>query len=446
MSGSGSNSRSPYNGELLGRAAETLDRTKTVVLWTATLGVLTAFAFMVVREVREVRTVVAPIEVPEALRQEGYTPEVLSTVLIDRVAQMTRAAVDRSERGIVAAGWGTADVVVPTLNISLNATAGLFESLLGRPDNRVSGEVVHYPGADPRTYRLSLRLSGADGGWQTIQTSPGSQDSRWAEGEPIERLVEPMAQALLLAIDPLSAASFLYVSRAEQATKAADLGHLFEDGPIIDAISRCIDECAPGDRAAAYVLRANLSAHAGDLKDDDILRMEALEQFTQAARTGALKAKDYTKWGDVLIALRQEPAGFAKYDWAARRYPRDFIVPYNRGLALAALGRHDEAIAQFQHSTHLDGSKEWTLIAWGDSLLRLELWPQAELRYRQAILLDGAIAAAYRGLAKALAAQEGREQEAARMQARAELLGRKATEASVSLTPPLSSPGSPPAG
>jgi tetratricopeptide (TPR) repeat protein len=445
MGGTSGNSPSPVTREILRQAADILDRTKTIVLWTLTLGMLAAFTYTVVREVQEVRTVVDPIEVPVVLRQQGYTPEVLSTVLIDRVAQMTRAAVHRSERGTVAAGRGTADVVVPTLNISLNSTAGLFESLLGRPDIRVSGEVVQAQSAGANIYQLNLRVSGKDGGWQQVHTARGFAASRWAEGEPIEQLVEPMAQALLLAIDPLSAAAFLYVSLAEPAIKAEDLGSLFEHGPIIDAISRCIEECSAEDRSAAYVLWANLSAQAGDLRDDDALRKDALEQFTQAARNGALKGEDYTKWGDILIALGQENAGFARYDWAARRYPNDFIVPYNRGLALAELGRHEEAIAQFRRSTHLDGTREWTFSEWGDSLLELRRWSEAERQYRQAILLDGAIAEAYHGLSKALAAQEGGQLEAERMQARAALLGWKVTEASASLKQPPS-PAAAPAG
>lgn len=446
MNETGGNSPTPVNRELLRHTADFLDRTKTIVLWTMTLGALAAFALLVVREVQQVRTVVDRIEVPDALRAQGYTPEVLSTVLIDQIAAMTRAAVARAQRGAFAAGWGTADVVVPTLNISLNSTAGLFENLLGRPDIRVSGQVVYRPGTEPKIYRLSLRVTDADGGWQTIEAPGGSNDAGWASTEPINGLVKPMAQALLLAIDPLSAASFLYVSRAEPATKAQELGDLFEHGPIIDAISRCIEKCAPEDQAAAYVLWANLYARAAELKCDDTLRVEALEMLAQAARIGALKGDDYSKWGDILIALRQEAAGFAKYDWAARRFPNNFKVPYNRGLALARLGRHEEAIAQFRRSTYLDGSREWTFIAWGNSLVKLKLWSEAERQYRQAILLDGRVGVAYRGLAQVLAAQDVRQEEALRMLARADLLDREAAQTPVSFVPQPSSPAAPSAG
>src|SRR5215217_7704850 len=105
--------------EPLKRASEFVDRLKSIVLWTTTLGAIAAFSCLVWREVQTVRTVVEPITVPEVLRQQGYTSEVMSTVLIDRISQITQEAVHRQERNAVAAGWRTADVVVPTLNLSL---------------------------------------------------------------------------------------------------------------------------------------------------------------------------------------------------------------------------------------------------------------------------------------------------------------------------------------
>ena len=428
---------------MLTRISETVDRIKTIVLWTVTLGALAAFISLLVREVREIRTIVDPIAVPDDLRLRGYTPEVLSTVLIDRIAAMSAAAVARAERGTVAAGWGTADVVVPTLNISLNSTAGLFENLLGRPNIRVSGEIVSDPAAGPNGYELSLRVSDVDGGWQTI-SAPGAPG--WSLDQPIDALVQPVAEALLLVIDPLSAASFAYVSRAEKANDADALGDLDQRGPIVDAISRCLEACSREDQVAAYVLWANLLARAAELRNDDALLREAVEKFEQARRIGPLKGDDHTKWGDLLIALCQEGAGFAQYDLAKRSHPNDFIVPYNRGRALAGLGRHADAVAQFNVSAKRDPSREWTFVAWGDSLAALERWPEAEQRYRQAIQLDGRIGPAFRGLGQALAAQGGRQAEAKRMAQRAQLLDATGGTATAAAKLPPSCPPVLPAG
>lgn len=428
---------------MLTRISEIVDRIKTIVLWTVTLGALAAFISLLVREVREIRTIADPIAVPDSLRLRGYTPEVLSTVLIDRIAAMTAAPVARAERGTVAAGWGTADVVVPTLNISLNSTAGLFENLLGRPDIRVSGEIVSDSASGPTGYELSLRVSDVDGGWQTI-SAPAA--TGWSVDQPIDALVQPVAEALLLAIDPLSAASFAYVSSAERADDADALGDLDQRGQIVDAISRCLETCSSEDQVAAYVLWANLQARAAELRGDDALRREAVEKLEQARRIGPLKGDDHTKWGDLLIALCEEGAGFAQYELAELNHPDDFIVPYNRGRALAGLGRHTEAVAQFEISAEIDPSREWTFVAWGDALAALERWPEAERRYRQAIQLDGRIGPAFRGLGQAVAAQGGREAEAKRMTQRAQLLDPTGGTAAATATPPPSCPPAPPAG
>ena len=438
-----SNSATTTAREPLKRAAEGVDRLKTLVLWTVTLGAIAAFVWLVVREVRTVRTVVEPIAVPEALRQQGYTSEVMSTVLIDQIAKMTESAKDREERSEVAAGWRTADVVVPTLNISLNATAGLFENLVGMPDTRISGEVVGDSG-NPERYHLTLRVSAARNGWRVVEVPDGSGTAGWTPAEPIGRLLEQPTLALLLRIDPLSAASFVYVTEAERAESTEALMRSYESGSITSAIDRCLEECVARDRAAAYVLWANFLERVGKASDDRSLRDAALARLEQAANTGRLKSTDYTFWGDMLIELGRESEGFAKYDAAARAYPDDFLVPYNRGATLARLKRLDQALDQYSASAALDPGKEWTFFAWGDTLLRVGRPEEAEAKFRTAILLDSGIAPAYRGLADALDHQ-GRKAEADRMRSRADALEHKRPDLPISLTRPPSSPA-PPAG
>jgi tetratricopeptide (TPR) repeat protein len=443
MSASGQPAASPGR-EPLRRAAEGIDRLKTLVLWTITLGALAAFLCLVVREVRTVRTVVEPIAVPESLRAQGYTPEVMSTMLIDRIADMTRAAVDRKERQAVAAGWRAADVVVPTLNISLASTAGLFENLFEMPDTRISGEVVREPG-EAEAYRLTLRVSAAADGWQVIEAPAVSRSRGWAKSDPIAGLVEQPAQALLLRIDPLSAASYAYVRLAEGARDAEGLGDRYERGPIVEAINRCLDACTGQDRATAYALWANLLARAAQLNEDPALLAEAVEKFGHAARAGTLKSDDRTRWADALIELGRADEGLAMYDEAARLHGDDFLMPYNRGMRLKALGRYEEAATSFARAAELGPGREWTHWAWGDTLLRLERWSEAEVQFRTATMLDGGIAPAFRGLAEALQRQ-GRGEEARRMLARADRLEpAPAAGTPVSLRPPPSPPA-PPAG
>ena len=424
----------------LQRAAESVDRLKTLILWTITLGALAAFLWLVVREVWTVRTVVEPIAVPEALRAQGYDSEVMSTALIDQIALISASTAARGERNGVAVGWGTADIVVPTLNISLSATAGLFENLLGWSDTRISGEILG-EASDPQRFVLNLRVRTAREGWQVLGLPSNRAGAGWAPREPMRGLLEQPALALLLRIDPLTAASYLYVAEAERAHTAEQLLANYDRGAITHAIDRCLELCDARDRAAAYVLWANLLARVGEASADPELHGEALARMEQAAATGPLKSIDYTFWGDLLIAHGDEAGGFAKYDAAARAHPKDFLVPRNRAARLVALGRLDEALEQFAASAELGPNREWTLYAWGDALMRAGRAREAEQKFRAALLADTGIRPAYRGLAEALARQ-GRMAEAERYLTRAGLQAPAAGPAP--LTPPPSPPPPPP--
>lgn len=429
-------SAAPSLPRVLKRTLEVIDNLKSIALWSATLIALGAFVALLVREVGETRTVVDPIEVPEALRAKGYSSEVMSTVLIDRIAKMTEVAVDRKERQEVAPGWGTADVVVPTLNISLNATAGLFKSLLGNPNRHVSGEVVAAPGSADR-YLLTLRISSGVDGWHVVEPLDGS-DPPWAMGEDVKGLIDGPALALLSRIDPLSAASYAYVTDGQKAETANDLGDSHERGRIIEALDRCLEICDQSDRAAAYAIWGGLLAHAAKLRSEPALRVEALAKFEQGEKIGPLMSDALTQWGDLLITAGHDKEGFARYEQAKLRYPRDFRVPYNRAERLVALKRYKEAFDQYQRSVALDPTQEWTFVQWGKALLETGDYDQAEQKFSAAVLLDAGLGPAYRGLAEVLQHRDLRA-EAERMLRRANLLDPPSPGAKTVATPPPAS-------
>jgi tetratricopeptide (TPR) repeat protein len=60
-----------------------------------------------------------------------------------------------------------------------------------------------------------------------------------------------------------------------------------------------------------------------------------------------LSAKAFNRQGDALLLLRQPQDALASFDTAARLDPADGYVLYNRGRALLAMNRKDEARADF---------------------------------------------------------------------------------------------------
>ena len=100
--------------------------------------------------------VVERIEVPRALdEQQGLKAEVLASRLVDSIAAASAAAVWRGERPAVAMGWKTGDFQVPALGLSMGTLVRMVEDLVGRPDRRVSGELVRTDGIETLRLRIN---------------------------------------------------------------------------------------------------------------------------------------------------------------------------------------------------------------------------------------------------------------------------------------------------
>ena len=194
----------------------------------------------------------------------------MSSTLLDRVSAVTAFDRDRWRPASIAPGWGTTDLNIPLLDISVASLAGLAKTLWGPTDLRVTGEVVPAPRRKeapiPCGYgsRIPPGLDRAD--------TPGPEHVEPGH-RPGREAVRPRGPQLLLHTDPLSLANHDYITEVEQYRARSaerplrpDLCELHQRGEIVEAIGRCISGCGTTDKALAYILWGDLLQKASDLR------------------------------------------------------------------------------------------------------------------------------------------------------------------------------------
>lgn len=80
--------------------------------------------------------------------------------------------------------------------------------------------------------------------------------------------------------------------------------------------------------------------------------LELLQEVVPAdhERLGELTAKAHNRRGDARLLLGQAQAALADFDEALKLTDEDAYIFYNRGCALWALNRQDEAVVEFQRA------------------------------------------------------------------------------------------------
>lgn len=151
--------------------------------------------------------------------------------------------------------------------------------------------------------------------------------------------VEPPSRAQML--EWAAAGRFAEVVQAVEDV-AADTGpgdHAFEPlNAVLEKVKNDLKEArdpAPGVEAAALACERVLRALPVCLKPDD-------------TRLDELAAKAHSRRGDALVILGDAEKALAEYDKALGLLPEDAWFRYNRAAALLALGRKEEARADFQ--------------------------------------------------------------------------------------------------
>ena len=222
------------------------------------------FLVLVVVEWRTVRTLVEPLQVPDTLVDKGLTAEVMSSTLLDRISAVTASDRDRWRPASIAPGWGTTDLNIPLLDISVASLAGLAKTLWGPPDLRVTGEVVP-PQVRPAPTRCGLQAQGSDQ-WLGRASSLRTRASGTRPPTRSRQLFDPVIHELLLHTDPLSLANHELRHRGRAVPGALGRSTEPRRRPVPTAPARrdrrgdrpLHRDCGATDKALAYILWGDL--------------------------------------------------------------------------------------------------------------------------------------------------------------------------------------------
>ena len=114
-----------------------------------------------------------------------------------------------------------------------------------------------------------------------------------------------------------------------------------------------------------------------------------------------------------LSSRRAIARGVAHYEQILALKPRIPEIHNNRGLALAALGKFEEAAQAYRRATKIRPDNPETLCNWGVALAQLERYDEAEAKFRRAIAVSPGFAGAYNNLGLILK-EQGRITESGR--------------------------------
>lgn len=411
-------------GRLLARLGPLLDRTRTLLLSSALLLLLLLVGWSIWREAREEAILVERIAVPRSLGERGLEGEVLASRLVDAIAEASAAAYWRGERPTVAAGWRTSDFRIPGLEFSVGTLVRMVEDLLGRPDRRVSGELVVLDGRESLRLRISPPRPGAAPIVRPV-LDPASEAA-------VDRALQAAALDLLARLDPVALAARLLVLRFERGEPdpRALLGDP-ERAPldsVRDAVNACLVDprCPAGERARAYGIwgealrRAAARVAAAEPGAREALLEEALEKLEIAGGAGGpLEVR--LRRADVLLALGREAEAFRAFAEAAAAFPDAPGPLRDWARALARSDRPGDAVAPLEAAARLAPRDAWIRFELASARLAAGEARAAIGDFRAALRLDSRLHCALAGSARALAAL-GEEAESRRRRAEEERL------------------------
>jgi TPR repeat protein len=140
--------------------------------------------------------VIRPISVPAETAAKGYTPDVVSKVLLSQARWIVAEANSARSGQRFDSSVDQLDVSVPGLGVSLRPALSFLRTALGFSDLEISGSITE---DSPGNYRLRLALNSNRDFSVDIVTHPG---------ESIEQLLQRGAILVVRWLDPYSLASF----------------------------------------------------------------------------------------------------------------------------------------------------------------------------------------------------------------------------------------------
>jgi tetratricopeptide (TPR) repeat protein len=357
--------------------AADLDAVRSVAVDAFLLLLPVAVVVVVRRELRRPSVVIDRIDVPRDLSEKGYAPEVIAQRIAAQVIDLRRTA---QWGGKVEEGYelSTAqiDFTVPIAGISYRSVIRYARQVLGRPEERIQGEIVR--AGD--TIKITLRT-------RNRRQTPASL---WAASErEIDDLLKRAAMETAKLVDPHLVARYWFA--VEQRERKFDA--------TFSAVRQWLESAPAKSHHQAYIVW-------GDALVVQRRLGEAEKKYHLA--TAAPRSRSawlYNSEGNLLRARR-------RFDDAAAKYRKAIALDHKQASLWCNLGnacndRHDarRALGCFERAIRLDRGYARAWSGRGLALWRLSQHEQAEESLERAVDLDPKLVWSYLNWALLLVAQ-----------------------------------------
>jgi tetratricopeptide (TPR) repeat protein len=348
---------SPSKKGTLGLIVAVWDGFYSFVFRVAPLLLAIAFLLLLLREMRREDIEIAPIQVPVKLAEAGLSPDVVALRLLDQVVlvQNTVTAERLGQQRLELAG-DQPDFNVPIAGLSLRALAKLLRSVLGKPSQRITGEIVLEKGE----LKLRLRLAG-QGLVADIDGVPADAvDELLARAAPeIWRVIQPRLYAW-------------HVAQHEP------------DQAIVRDKLRALLRSAGGDVATETTAR-------GLMGRSYLREGRARDAFDVAEMMINANPEQGAAWylrGVAQFRLGRVEAALEDYRRAQQLDPRAVWVHVALAEVYTQAGRLDEALSEIRQTLLIQPRDPWALFHEGNVLLAMNRTREAMLATRRGLDQD----------------------------------------------------------
>ena len=358
---------------------------QSIVHILTALGLLVVVLLIVIECTRNV-IVIEAFEVPDSLRQSGYSGRVVAQRLIDelntRKPKPSKYRLVRKRKvDALPVFVDTGDYNIPDLRIegaifSLKAFAQYIRELSSPEANKISGEVI-LGEVEPdgrRRILLTARYGSRNPETHDIYAGPLEVYTK------IEELLQNTADDILRQSTPAILANYYYEQR--NYAKAEEF--------IEDCLRR-----PDWDDSWAKVLQGNIALERG-------LPEEAISHFKRALKLEPTFAPAYNGWGVALRKQNDYKAAEKTFRQALDLAPKSEEPLYN--LAQVKLLDEDYAAAAelFEKYTRTNDHDAYAAYNWGSALLKLGEFDAAAEKFQKASEIEPEWVDAYLGWGVAL--------------------------------------------
>ena len=304
--------------------------------------------------------IVMPIEVPQQLKEKGYTPEMAARYLIAKVDEiMIIDSPSFSEQTKAAAiflpGGDIEDsLTLPTTNLPITSVAFYLRRLLGWTPKVVTGEFLYAESDDGLSLRLRLLIDR-----EIVPEVPGLD-----QGTTVDQQFAGGARKVVWKIVPHQLVRYYF-------HEEKDLPSVKKLAPLL--LAKYVDT---QDEAEAVNVQGIVLFADGEYK-------KAIEKFKQANQLNSEHVPTFINWGYALATDQKKyEEAIKKYERAIELNPRHVWARYSWGIVLARTGfqyvkdgecsqaikEYEKAIEKFQQAISIHPKFAPAYYAWGTVL------------------------------------------------------------------------------